>query len=189
MVSSSIFNLTTSSITLKDKANINSGMIGPFTPESLKEFEFHAFPIPNHHFRGCAVGGCQYLMFPFRKILSPFNGICAPTWSSNKKMSPAPAPGPDFQSCCADWSREGTTGRHPSGRRWRCKRPPDSATNRERRNEMGWWAARCLTVDPYMIGKSMLPQGHLHWLIYKVSMKGACGRSARISVAHRAHWS
>ena len=44
MVSSSIFNLTTSSITLKDKANINSGMIGPFTPESLKELSSTHFP-------------------------------------------------------------------------------------------------------------------------------------------------
>lgn len=39
------------------------------------------------------------------------------------------------------------------------------------------WAdgLQSLTVDPYMIGKSMLPQGHLHWLIYKVSRKD--GRS------------
>ena len=89
-----------------------------------------------------------------------------------QKMSPAPdSPGPDFQSCCADWSQQGRLAGTPLVEDYDAKglRTPQPRIV----NDGMRWAdgLQSLTVDPYIIRKSMLPQGHLHWLIYKVSRK------------------
>lgn len=192
MVSSSIFNLTTSSITLKDKANINSGMIGPFTPESLKEFEFHAFPIPNHHFRGCAVGGCQYLMFPFRKILSPFNGKCPHVEFQQKNVSSPRFTWTRF-SVLLCWLK-------PAGDDWpaplwsKITMQKASGLRSHESWTTEWDGLMGCKVSPWIrtwLGNLCYRKGiSTGWFTRcQERMGGACGRSARISVAHRAHWS